>query len=51
MKQQITELLRAETAFVRAETNLLSARYDYYMGYADILKVTGRLSEVTAFTG
>lgn len=48
---QITELLRAETAFVRAQTNLLASRYDYYIGYAEVLKVTGKLTDVASFGG
>lgn len=47
----ITELLRGETAFVRTQTNLLTARYEYYIGYAEILKVTGRLTDVAVFGG
>jgi len=45
----ITEVLRAQTAFVRARLNLLAARYDYYMGYAHILIATGRLTDVQPF--
>src|SRR5262245_2217391 len=45
----ITEVLRAETAVVRARLNLLAARYDHYVGYANILLATGRLTDVEAF--
>jgi len=45
----ITEVLRSETAFVRARLNLIAARYDYYIGYARILMASGRLADVRAF--
>lgn len=45
----ITEVLRAETALVRAKQNLLSARHDYYIAYAAILLATGRLTDVRFF--
>lgn len=45
----ITELLRAETAYVRARMNLLAARYEHYVGYASVLLVTGRLLAVDEF--
>lgn len=45
----ITEVLRAQTAFVRARQNLLSARYDYYLGYARVLIASGRLTDVQPF--
>jgi outer membrane protein len=45
----ITEVLRAHTAWVRARLNLLAARYDYYVGYAHILLVSGRLTDVQPF--
>ncbi len=45
----ITEVLRAETALVRAQSNLLSARYDYYVGYAGLLLSSGRLTDVQPF--
>lgn len=45
----ITEVLRAETALVRAKQNLLSARHDYYIAYAAILLATGRLNDVRFF--
>lgn len=45
----ITELLRAETAFVRSRLNLLAARYDYYIGYALVLLASGRLTDVQPF--
>ena len=46
---QITEVLRAETAFVRARLNLIVARYDTCVGYARILMASGRLNDVQAF--
>lgn len=45
----ITEVLRAETAAVRARLNLLAARYDHYVGYANVLLATGRLTDVEPF--
>ena len=43
------EVLRAESALVRAKHNLLSSRYDYYISYAALLLATGRLNDVRAF--
>lgn len=43
----VTEVLRAETALVRARTTLLAARSDYHVGYADVLRSTGRLTDVS----
>ena len=45
----ITEVLRAETALVRARTNVLAARYEYYVGYANVLLTTGSLLDVRPF--
>lgn len=45
----ITEVLRAEMALVRAETNVVAARYDAYIGYASLQLATGRLVGVQAF--
>jgi len=45
----ITELLRAETALVRARSDVLNARYDQYVGYANVLLATGNLKDVKAF--
>jgi outer membrane protein len=45
----ITEVLRAETTFVRARMSLLAARYDHYIGYANVLLATGRLTAVDDF--
>jgi len=45
----ITELLRAETALVRARTDVLAARYDQYVGYASVLLAAGRLKDVSQF--
>lgn len=42
----ITEVLRAQTALLRAEFNLLGARYDYYIGYARLKQSTGTLTGV-----
>jgi len=43
------EVLRAETALVRAKHNLLMARYEYYVSYASVLLATGKLTDVRAF--
>jgi len=45
----ITELLRAETALVRARSDVLAARYDQYIGYANALLAAGRLIDVGPF--
>ena len=45
----ITEVLRAETALTRARESVLAARYDTYVGYAQVLLSTGRLTDVQAF--
>ncbi|MCW5970927.1 MAG: TolC family protein [Blastocatellales bacterium] len=45
----ITEVLRAETAVVRARLGALHARYDHSIGYARLLLVTGRLTDVSDF--
>jgi outer membrane protein TolC len=45
----ITELLRAETALVRARSDVLAARYDQYVGYASVLLATGQLRDVAPF--
>jgi outer membrane protein TolC len=45
----ITEALRAETALARAQSNLISARYDYYVGYAALLLASGQLNDVGPF--
>jgi outer membrane protein TolC len=45
----ITEMLRAETALVRAQMNLIAARYDHYVGFANVLLATGRLTDVQPF--
>jgi len=45
----ITEVLRAETAFVRARMTLFAARYDHYIGYAGVLLASGTLVDVQPF--
>jgi len=34
---------------VRAQTNVLATRYDYYIGYANVLLTTGQLTDVRPF--
>jgi outer membrane protein len=43
------EVIRAEAALLRSKHNLLTARYDYYVGYAAVLLATGRLNDVRLF--
>lgn len=45
----MTEVLRAETAMVRARLNLLNARHDEYVGYGSVLLSIGGLNDVRAF--
>lgn len=45
----ITEVLRAESAHLRSRMNLVSARYDHYVGFANVLLVTGRLTDIGQF--
>ncbi|CAN5434686.1 TolC family protein [soil metagenome] len=43
------EVIRSESALVRAKHNLLTARYEYYVSYASLLLATGRLTDVRLF--
>ena len=45
----ITEVLRAELALVRARTDVVTARHDHYVAYANVLLATGRLKDVRPF--
>jgi len=45
----ITEVLRAETALVRARLNLVAARYDHYVNYAYVLMSVGKLTNIEPF--
>jgi len=45
----ITELLRAETALMRMRSDVLAARYDQYVSFANVLLATGRLNDVGPF--
>ena len=45
----ITEVLRAETALVRARLNLIAARYDHYVSYAHVLLSCGKLTHIEPF--
>ncbi|MGQ9483677.1 MAG: TolC family protein [Desulfosoma sp.] len=47
----ITEVLRAETAYRRAQWMDLGARYDHVVRYAELLFRTGRLQDVAPFEG
>jgi outer membrane protein TolC len=46
----ITEVLRAETALLQAQMSVLTARYDHYVGYAGVLLITGRMTDIKPFT-
>lgn len=43
----ITEQLRAHTSLVQARLSLLAARHDYTVGYAEVLRSTGGLNDVS----
>jgi outer membrane protein TolC len=45
----VTDVLRAETAFVHAQTNVIASRHNHYVRYANLLLQTGELSDVRAF--
>jgi outer membrane protein TolC len=45
----ITEVLRAQTAAVQAKLARLGSLYDYYLGYADVLRATGALTTIEPF--
>jgi len=45
----ITEVLRAETALMRARLNVLAVRYEYYVGYANVLLTSGTFTDVQPF--
>jgi outer membrane protein len=45
----ITEVLRAETALIRARLNLIAARYDHYVSYAHVLLSVGKLTDIAPF--
>ncbi len=45
----ITEVLRAQTAYVRTRMTLLWARYEVYVGYAQLLVASGRLTDMRPF--
>ncbi len=42
-------VLAAEARVLRAKNDLMQARYEYYVSYASILLVTGRLTDVGVF--
>jgi outer membrane protein TolC len=45
----ITDVLRAETTLVRAQTNVIASRQNQYVRYATILLETGELNDVRVF--
>ena len=45
----ITEVLRAQTAFMRTRQNLMGARYEYYVSYAHVLVASGQLTDIQPF--
>jgi outer membrane protein TolC len=46
----ITDLLRAQTEWVRAKMGVLSSRHAYVVGYAAVLLATGDLTDVRSFS-
>jgi outer membrane protein TolC len=42
-------VVSSEAAVVRAKHSLLTARYEYYIGYASVLLATGQLNDVRMF--
>lgn len=46
----VTEVLRAQTALLRAQLNQLGARYQHYLGYAQVLLASGSLNDVGPFS-
>lgn len=46
----VTEVLRAQTALLRARLNQLGARYEHYLGYAQVLLESGSLNDVRPFS-
>ncbi|MBP1708346.1 MAG: putative Outer rane efflux protein precursor [Deltaproteobacteria bacterium] len=45
----ITEVLRSETALLRARLNLIAARSDHYVSYAHLLLSAGKLTDILPF--
>lgn len=45
----ITEVLRAQTALVRSQMNVLNIRYEHYLSYGQTLLVSGQLDNITQF--
>lgn len=45
----ITEVLRGNSALVRAKQDLMTTRYEYYVNFARLLLATGRLNDVRWF--
>jgi outer membrane protein len=45
----ITEVLRAQTALVRAHQNLVATRYHHYVSYAQVLLSCGTLTDIKPF--
>ncbi len=45
----VTEVLRAQNAVLRARLGEAGARYSVYAGYAEFLRATGNLKDFTAF--
>lgn len=43
------QVIGSETALVRAKHSLLTARYEYYVGFASVLLATGQLTDVRMF--
>jgi outer membrane protein len=46
----VTDVLRAQTDLLRARLNQLGARYENYLGYAQVLLASGTLDDVRPFS-
>jgi len=46
----ITDLLRAQTEFIRAQMGVLESRHAFIVGYAAVLLATGELTDVRSFS-
>jgi outer membrane protein len=47
----VTEVLRAQTARLRARLNVLGAQYDHYVSFGRVLLSTGALDDLSPFAG
>ncbi|MBU6455638.1 MAG: TolC family protein, partial [Cyanobacteria bacterium REEB67] len=47
----VTDLIQAQTLFAQAQNGYMSAVYDNYVGYANLLLSVGQLNDVKSFEG